>query len=123
MDDEDEEDIDDNLEENDDDDSVSDFDDDEDPDKIDIPVAVDFAATSGNSNDAGSSSTVPPKPDPASVAPVNSGYANGKPMLSTMGLPILPVNTATTRVGGPTVARRGGTAGQPFTSEYLTEYS
>lgn len=129
------EDIDDNLEANEEDeDSVSDFDDDEDPDKIDIPVASDLAV--GGSSSIGSSATsvnptLTPKPSvpvnrpvrplmagPVTPAgPIKSSYMNGKPMVSSLGLPILPVNTATTRVGGPTVARRGGYAGQPFTSE------
>lgn len=120
MDSDDEEDIDDNLEENEDDDDVSDFDDDEDPDKIEIPVAVDLAGTSASSV---STSAVEVKKAPPvqlgkpTVTP-NASYTNGKPVISPLGLPILPVNTATTRVGGSTVARRGGLAGQPFTSEY-----
>lgn len=113
--DDDDEDIDDNLEENDDDDSVSDFDDDEDPDNIEIPVARDLLGASSKTPPASaSSSKIPPKP---ALAPVKTSYANGKPLLSSLGVPILPVNTATTRVGGTTVARRGGLAGQPFTSE------
>lgn len=136
--DEDDEDIDDNLEEN-SDDSVSDFDDDEDPDKIEIPgfvPAIDFApgtsGTSGNATITAPSTSSPvvnkvPVVQPVTtpvvkpVVPVRSNFGinNGapKPMMSSLGVPILPVNTATTRVGGPTVARRGGLAGQPFTSE------
>lgn len=129
MDNEDEDDIDDNLEEN-SDDSVSDFDDDEDPDKIEIPgliAGLDFApgTSAGTSVRAAASSSgtaVVPKaavvPTPTVSAIKPSFVQNGKPpMMSSLGVPILPVNTATTRVGGPTVARRGGFAGQPFTSE------
>lgn len=129
-DDDDDDDIDDNLEANkdddDDDDSVSDFDDDEDPDAIEIPVAPDLAAASASTfNVKPSAPSVPSvqqKPAAKVVLP-KSVYTNGKPMLSTLGLPILPVNTATTRIGGPVVARRGGLAGQPFTSEYTYSFN
>lgn len=58
---------------------------------------------------------------PAAIPPGGINVANqvnGRPVLSNFGIPILPVNTATTRVGGPPMAtvRRGGYGGQPFTS-------
>lgn len=130
--DEEEDDIDDNLEENDNDDSVSDFDDDDDPDKIEVPgggrdlvTAMTFAAGPSGSTTPNAKPLVQPQ-KPVTTTFKGSYGLNGKPMISSLGLPILPVNTATTRVGGPTPARRGGYGGQPFTSEfggYLVELS
>lgn len=126
-----EDDIDDNLEEN-DEDSVSDFDDDEDPDKIEVPgggrdlvTAMTFAA--GPSGSTPIASALKPvvlnSPTTTTTTTSTSGYGmNGKPIISSLGLPILPVNTATTRVGGPTPARRGGYGGQPFTSECRVDW-
>lgn len=115
-------DIDDNLDENDDDeDSVSDFEDDEDPDKIEVPGGGIDLATALNFAAGPSTAATPVEKKPeVSMSTIQKSYLNGKPMaISSLGLPILPVNTATTRVGGPTTARRGGYGGQPFTSELM----
>lgn len=124
---------DDNLEEgsvNDSDSSVSDFDEDEDPDKIEVPgggrdlaTAMNFrqqtTATAGPSSSSGStSSAVHNQPSSQKIAStlnnIKNSYLNGNPLpLSSLGIPILPVNTATTKIGGTVKRGAGGNNGQP----------